>query len=148
MAATFQRDGIRFDYPENWRMETEEADNGWTVSVQSPETAFFLLAFDGDMPEMELVAETALSALKEDYPDLEAEENFESVAGQPAVGHDVRFFSMDLTNTCWLRSFYGGSGTVLAMWQSSDLELPHQEQVLRAIGSSLEVEEEEEEEEE
>ena len=43
----------------------------------------------------------------------EADDCVDSVAGQPAVGHDVRFFSLDLTNTCWIRSFYGGRGTVL-----------------------------------
>jgi hypothetical protein len=140
MSALFEQDGIRFLYPENWRLEREETDTGWTVSLQSPQTAFLLLSLDEDMPSTEQVVETALAALREEYPDLEADACVDSVAGQPAIGHDIRFFSLDLTNTCWTRSFYSPKGTVLLMWQANDLELEAHEAVLRAITASLEVE--------
>ena len=141
MAATFHEDGLSFQYPENWQLQREESETGWTVSLQSPETAFFLVSYDGDMPEAEAMAQTALDALQEEYPTLEADVCVEDVAGQPACGHDIRFFSFDLTNTCWSRSFYCGTGTVLAMWQATDLELEHMEPILKAICASLRVEE-------
>src|SRR5262249_50073296 len=125
--------------PENWRLEREEDDAGWTVSLQSPGTAFLMLCLREDMPTTDELADTALAALREEYPELEAEDCFESVAGQPAVGHDIQFFSLDLTNTCWTRSFYSSQGTVLLMCQTSDLE--QSEPVLRAICASLELEE-------
>jgi|SRR4051794_6663553 len=142
MAATFADGGIRFKYPENWRLEREDTDSGWTVSLNSPGTAFLLLSFRDDMPSTDQMAETALAALREDYPELEADERVEDVAGQPAVGHDIQFFSLDLINTCWTRSFYSPSGTLLLLCQSSDLELAANEPVLRAICASLEVDEE------
>jgi hypothetical protein len=142
MTARFKQDGIQFLYPENWEMDRQETDGGWTVSVQSPATAFFMLSYDADMPDSELMADTALEALRSEYPGLESEEAVESLAGQPAVGHDVRFFSLDLTNTGWLRSFYGGAGTVLAMWQANDLELDRLGPVLKAICASIKLEEE------
>src|SRR5688572_24924425 len=123
MSALFQEDGIRFMYPENWEIVREEAETGWTVSVQSPDTAFFLLAYDENMPEVTQVTGTVLDALRADYPDLEAEEALESLAGQPAMGHNIRFFSLDLTNTCCTRSFYSDTGTLLVMWQANDLEM-------------------------
>jgi hypothetical protein len=141
MAAGFEQDGVRFSYPENWQLDRQDTDGGWTVSVQSPETAFFLLSYDAEMPEPERMADTALEAMRSEYPELESDEAVESLAGQPAVGYDVRFFSFDLTNSCWLRSFYGGGGTVLAMWQANDLELDRVEPVLRAICASIHVEE-------
>jgi hypothetical protein len=141
MSLTFEEDGIRFRYPENWRLEREENETGWTVTVQSPDTAFLLLSFDSDMPEPEQVAQTALDALREEYPNLEADAEADTLAGQPAVGHDIQFFSLDLTNTCWTRSFMSSRGTVLIMWEVNDLELEATEPVLRAITASLEVEE-------
>lgn len=141
MAAVFEEDGIKLQYPENWELQREEADSGWTITLQSPETAFLVLSFDADTPDMELMAETALNALRDEYADLESEDCIETVAGQPAVGHDVRFFSLDLTNTCWIRSFYSARGTVLVLWEINDLELERNEQVLRAICASLEIEE-------
>jgi hypothetical protein len=138
--AVFEQDGIGFHYPDNWEMLREETECGWTVSVQSALTAFFMLTLDEEMPEQELMAETALDALRGEYPELEAEEALESIGGQPALGHDIRFFSLDLTNTCWTRSFYSGRGTLLALWQANDLEMDEVEPIFRAIRASLHIE--------
>jgi hypothetical protein len=138
--AVFADGGIRFEYPENWRLEREDNEDGWTVSVQSPGTAFLMVCLREDTPATDEMADAALEALREDYPELEADDCIDSVAGQPAIGHVVRFFSLDLTNTCWTRSFYSSHGTVLVLWQVNDLELEESEPVLRAICSSFEVE--------
>src|SRR5437016_3947682 len=71
MAALFEEDGIQLLYPENWELQREEGDNGWTIALQSPETAFLVLSFDAGMPEMELMAQTALDVLRGEYKDLE-----------------------------------------------------------------------------
>jgi hypothetical protein len=138
--AEFHDGGIRFHYPENWRLEREDNECGWTVSVQSPGTAFLMVCLREDTPASAEMADAALEALREDYPELEADDCIDSVAGQPAIGHLVRFFSLDLTNTCWTRCFYSAHGTVLVLWQVNDLELEEAEPVLRAICASFEVE--------
>jgi hypothetical protein len=142
MAAQFEDGGLRFRYPENWRLEREEDDTGWTVSLQSPNTAFLMVCFREDSPGTKQLAKAALETLKEDYPELEADARVESLAGRRAVGHDIRFFSLDLTNTCWTRSFATARGTVLVLCQTNDLELENSEPVLRAICASMEVDEE------
>src|ERR1700736_4638157 len=111
MAAEFHAEGIHFQYPENWQLVREENEEGWTVSVQSPETAFLMISLRADMPTTDEVAGTALEALRETSPDLEADESVESVAVQPALGHNIRFFSLDLTNSAWTRTFYSPNGT-------------------------------------
>lgn len=138
MIHQFDEEGFRFRYPTDWKLEREESDTRWTVTVQSPDTAFLMLTVDAEMPEVRDVAATTLDALKEDYPDLEAEESEEDVAGQPAFGHEIRFFSFDFLNTCWTRSFYSPQGTVLLLCQTNDME--KNEPILRAICASLEVE--------
>jgi hypothetical protein len=142
MAAQFDDGGIRFQYPENWRLEREESDAGWTVSLQSPGTAFMMVCLREDLPTPDQLADAALDALREDYPELEADDCVDNLAGQPAIGHDIRFISLDLTNTCWTRSFYTSEGTILVLCQANDLELEEHEPVLRAICKSLEVDEE------
>jgi hypothetical protein len=141
MPAHFEEDGVRFQYPENWEIERQDTDSGWTVTVQSPAAAFFMLSHDAEMPDTESMADTALEALRSVYPVLDAEAAVDSLAGQPAVGYDVRFFSLDLTNTCWLRSFCGAAGTVLVMWEANDLELDRLGPVLQAIAASIVVDE-------
>jgi hypothetical protein len=142
MVAEFEDSGIHFKYPENWRLEREDNETGWTVTVQSPDTAFLMLYLREDMPSTDQLVETALEALREEYPELEADDVVDSVAGQPAVGNDVRFFSLDLTNTCRTRSLYTARGTVLVLSQFNDLETEKNEPVLRAICASLQVEDE------
>jgi hypothetical protein len=139
MAAKFDDGGIRFLYPENWQLEREDSDEGWTVTVQSPDTAFLLISVNAELPSTEDVLAATLRALQADYEDLEFDERVDSVAGQPAVGHDMRFTSLDLTNTCWTRCFYSAAGTVLVLCQCNDLESEVNEPVLRAICASLEV---------
>jgi hypothetical protein len=140
MSRQFKEGGVSFSYPDNWRLEREESDTGWTVSLQSPQTAFVIVACDGSMPSAEDVAQTTLEALQSEYPGLEADPAIDTLAGQMAVGHDIHFFSFDLTNTCWTRSLYSDSGTLLVMCQANDLELEAYEPVMRAICSSLQVE--------
>jgi hypothetical protein len=137
MAAHFHESGIAFRYPENWTLEREDHESGWTVSVQSPDTAFLIVTFDADAPDIATMADSALESLRAEYPGLEAEPQVESIAGQPAVGHDVHFFSFDLTNTAGIRSFRAEDGTVLVLWQFNDLEQDRSEPVLKAIRASI-----------
>lgn len=140
MIGEFQSEGIQFKYPENWQLQREDNEDGWTVSVQSPDTAFLMVSLRADMPSPEDMAAAALETMREDYPELEAEDTVGSIAGQPALGHDIRFFSLDLTNTAFIRCFYCAYGTVLVLCQFNDLEAETNEPVLRAICASLKVE--------
>jgi hypothetical protein len=138
MPERFHENGIAFRYPENWALEREEHESGWNISLQSPDTAFLTMTFDADAPDVAQLADSALAALREEYPELESEPKVETIAGQPAVGHDIRFFSFDLTNTARIRSFRTEEGAVLVLCQFNDLEEDTNEPVLRAICASIE----------
>jgi hypothetical protein len=136
----FSEDGLSFSYPDDWQIVREPSDDGWTVTLQSPGTAFAVVRLDRDMPTTEEVAMAALEALKEDYPDLEAESVIDMLAGEMAIGHDFQFFSLDLATTCWTRSFYGPAGTVLVLCQVSDIDPESYEPALRGICASMRAE--------
>ncbi len=133
----FNKDGLSFSYPEDWKMEREDDADGWTVSLQSPGTAFAMIRLDQELPTTEEVAITALEALKDDYPALEVKSTVDMLAGEMAIGHDLQFFSLDLATTCWTRSFYGTAGTVLVMCQVSDIDQETYEPALRGICASM-----------
>jgi hypothetical protein len=141
MSQRYQADGVSFLYPENWRLDREESADGWTVLLQSPGTAFLTLTRDSSGVEADEVVGAALEALRADYPTLDAHPQVESLAGQMAVGHDIHFFSLDLTNTCWTRAIAIDDGVVLILCQSNDLELDEFGPILRAICASLNIEE-------
>jgi hypothetical protein len=102
-----------------------------------------MVSYHPDEDDPAHLADTALNAMRESYPDLESEMLVETIAGMPAVGHDVDFFALDLTNTCWIRSFAVDAGCVLLMAQCTDEELPGYGTILRAIRASLTIEDRE-----
>ena len=143
MMNQFAQDGVSFRYPGDWQIDQDEVEQGWTIVVQSPSTAFVMITYDDTMPDIEGMAETALEALRSEYPTLEAEPRIEALAEQRAVGHDINFFSLDLPVTCWTRSLYAGTGSLLVLCQASDIDLESAKPMLQAICGSLVVAEEE-----
>ena len=139
MAKAFDEAGVRFKYPDDWQLEHEETDTGWTATVQSPGSAFLMVCLREDQPDPARMADAALHDLREVYAGLEAEPVTGELAGRPAVGHDISFFSLDLINSCWTRCFESGAGTVLVLCQCEDHELPACEPAFRAVVASLEV---------
>lgn len=137
---TYERAGIRFRYPETWTATTDEAEEGWTVSVQSPETAFLLVSLRPDADSATDLAEMALEALRGDYQEIDIEGAADTLAGQPAVGHNIEFMTLDTPVTCWTRCLEGPGGVVLVMCQTSEYDRDRNEPVLRAICASIELE--------
>lgn len=140
MPTNFSESGLSFQYPENWKLERDEIENGWLATVYTPDTSFFMLCCRDDCPTAAELADEALDDLRESYPQLEAEPGSSNIAGRVAHGHDVHFFLFDLTNTAWTRTFRTPNATVLVMWQVNDLEMDQYEPVMHAIVASVRAE--------
>jgi hypothetical protein len=142
MVAAFDESGVRFKYPENWQAEREPTENGWAVTLQSPGTAFLMVALREDLPEPDAMAESVLAEVRGEFPDLEADPMRTEIAGRPAVGYDVRFFSLDITNTSKIRSLECDAGTLMILFQCEDRELVTCDPVFEAVCASLELDDE------
>lgn len=140
---TFERDGVRFLYPENWELQAEQSDGGsWTVMVQSPDTAFLLVSLHPDALDAAELADQSLDALRAEYKELDAENVVESFAGQVAIGHDIDFITLDAAITCRTRCLESPNGPLLVMAQVSDYDFSTNDPVLRAMSASLSVDDE------
>lgn len=139
MPLTYDHHGVKFLYPDNWQLDRQETEEGWTLAVQSPGTAFLLISCYQDRPETKAVLEITLTALRQEYSDLEAEPTRERIANHQAEGFDIDFLSLDTVNTCAIRSFRTRSCTYLILSQSSGLDEVSIPLVLQAIRVSLEV---------
>jgi hypothetical protein len=140
---TFSRSGISFRYPANWDLDMEEsADGGWTITLQSRQTAFMLVSLRPDADNPAQVADEALGSLKTEYTELDAVNTVETFAGQPAIGHDIDFLTVDTPITCWTRCFETPEGPVLVMCQTSEYDREANEPVLKAVCASLQIREE------
>jgi hypothetical protein len=140
MPGIYDDHGIRFEYPDEWELEVTDDGPVTTASIQSPTgLAFALVTSDETCPAPAEVADQALSAMREEYPDLDASPALETIGGHRAVGHDVEFISLDLTNTCSIRCFRTPRRTVLVFGQWADIDTDEDpEAVVRSVSRSLE----------
>ena len=139
MATTYYDDrGIRFEYPEGWEVDVTDDGPRTTVALQSPGgLAFAFVAVDDAEPAPSEMVDEAVEALREEYPTLEALPALETIDGHPAVGFDVEFVSLDLPNSCVIRSFRTPRRTVFLLGQWSEIEADEGEDALLAIRRSL-----------
>jgi hypothetical protein len=140
MPRTFDRSGFGITYPDDWKLEVEETEDGWCATIFSPDTAFLMLSYHENEDDPAAIADMALQSLRESYPELESEDAIEAIAGQPVVGYDVDFIALDLTNTCWIRALAGNDGCLLMMGQCTDDELGDHGQAIRSMFASLTLE--------
>jgi hypothetical protein len=139
MAGIYDEAGIRFEYPESWALEVSEDGPVTKIEVQSPAgLAFAWVLLDESRPAPAEVADEALQAMRDDYPTLDAVPALETIGGHRAVGHDVEFISLDMTNSCAIRCFRTPRRTVLVFGQWSDLEGDEGDSLILGIRRTLE----------
>jgi hypothetical protein len=144
---TFERDAISFRYPADWTVEVDEdaESGGWTVTVNSPETAFFMASLQpeasdsGDLADQAL-ADQALESLRSEYKELDAENVTETICGMPAIGFNADFLTVDTAIVCRVRCLNTFAGPLLLLAQVSEYDRDKNDPTLLAIVKSLDVE--------
>jgi hypothetical protein len=135
----YEGHGIRFAYPADWEPEETDEGEAVTVEVQAPGgLAFALVRTDESCPDPASVADEVLEAMREEYPDLDADPAREDIRGHRATGHDVEFFALDVTNAASIRCFRTPRRTVLIFGQWSDLAEDDLGDLVRAVFLSVE----------
>jgi hypothetical protein len=139
---TFTRGGVTLRYPPDWAFDVEDDRTAWSATVQSSQTAFVLVALRPDAAGPGELVDEALAALRSEYRELDSEPVVESVSGQPAVGYDVDFLSVDMSVVCLLRGLNTLDGPLLLMAQVSEYDRERNEPRLREVIASVQIEEE------
>ena len=138
MPAFFDQFGIRFEFPENWEVNAPaEAAGNISITVSSPDTAFWSLTRYHDTVNPTELLEQVLAAMKDEYAFLEFDTAADEVEDQPMVGYDINFFCLDLSNTAWFRGFQRDGTTYLLFCQAEDREMERVQPVLQAMTVSL-----------
>ncbi len=135
----YEGHGVRFEYPSDWAVEVIEDSSEVIVGVQEPSgLAFVLVTIDESCSDPGDVAEAALEAMREEYPDLDAVPMVETIGDHDMIGHDVEFFALDIANAATVRTFGTPRRTVLFFGQWTELGDNNLADIIRGMLSSLE----------
>jgi hypothetical protein len=135
----YEDHGVRFEYPSDWEVEVTDDSSEVIIGVQEPSgLAFVLVTIDESCSDPADVAETALEAMREEYPDLDAVAMVETIGEHDIIGHDVEFFALDIANAAIVRSFGTPRRTILFFGQWTELGDNNLADMIRGMVSSLE----------
>lgn len=137
MVETYQSHGVRFEYPDDWEIIEQQDAQEVAITVQSPETSFWLLTVFFDRPDPEKIAEAALDAFRQEYEDLDIYESDDNICDEDAVAWDLEFRAMEVYNSAWVRTFQTDQFSALVLYQANDLELEDTADTMRGMTRSL-----------
>jgi hypothetical protein len=138
MPAVFDKLGIRFVYPENWKLDESEAMSGEdTVTVYTPDGSFWMVRVLPPKLEPSMLVDKALETMRREYQDLDAEPFDDTFGDCDVVGCEMNFYCLDLTNTAVVKSYRTPQATIVVLHQAEDRELANLGKVFEAMTFSL-----------
>jgi hypothetical protein len=134
----FDRFGLAFDHPDNWTVDTEDAEGRFaTATVYSPDGSFWSVSGHAAGGDPGALAAAVVAQLREEYRELDAEPAEETIAGRPLPGFDLNFYCLDLTNTAQVRTVATPDAIYLILCQADDREWDRVGPVFAAITTSF-----------
>jgi hypothetical protein len=118
MQTLYQTDGLRFEYPSDWQLATEQLEDGLSIMVSGAGTTFCSFLLMPDRPAVATVLKNAIDTYRESYDEIDSEPFEGRIADRATRGYDVDFYCLELLNSAWLRAFRTGRYTVFIMFQS------------------------------
>jgi hypothetical protein len=138
MTMVYDKLGLRFMYPESWEVVDEDPlAEPRTVTVQNDTGAFWSITLYGLGIDPVSLAGTVLTALRQEYDELEAETVAEKIGQAQATGYDVHFYVQQLVAAASIRAFQFDGRIILVLCQAEDREFDRLEQVFQAMTLSL-----------
>lgn len=140
MSAVFHKHGVRFEYPTDWSVTEDATATEVCITVSNDCASFWSLTLFFDRPSPEDVAETVVRAFEDEYESVDVYPTNADVGSVPAVGADLEFLALDLTNSAYVRVCRTGRFTAVVLYQGTDHELAKGLPELEAISSTIEFE--------
>jgi hypothetical protein len=135
MTATYEKIGLKFLYPENWKL-TDETEGGLpsSISLESPDGGglWSVHVYELDADPDEILKETIIT-LQETYPDLEITPIKSNFDPHPSTAVETLFYCLDFLVLVRLQVVKTSDYQLLFWFQAEDREFEKQELVFNAM---------------
>lgn len=138
MPNTYEKFGVKFLYPENWKIGEEQASYApYEVSLQCPGGGFWLLRVYPGHQDFAVLLDEVVDSMKAEYEDIESEPFSEMLDGTAVQGNEMNFYYLDLLITAKSYCFSAQGRTYFVHAQAESREFDETEPVFRAMTLSL-----------
>jgi hypothetical protein len=143
MTSLYSGHGLHFRYPDDWRLSEDRAGDELAITVRPDQdsTAFWSATLLFERPAVQDALRAVVEAFEEEYEELDVYPADETIAGRDALGRDIDFVCLELTNSAFVRVFRAASCTIVVLSQATDGELDGLLSEFQEITSSLECDE-------
>lgn len=138
MTSSYDRQGVHFVYPENWKLsENRDADGFLEVSLESPTGCIWSASLFPAQSDSEELLQSTAGALGEQYDELEITHFEGNVGDFPSNGFNADFYCLDFLVTAQARVFQAANHTIHVFCQAESREFEELRDVFAAITISL-----------
>lgn len=133
--------GFQFRYPSGWFIDEDRDPDELTVTVRpdvDDGTAFWSVTIMLQRPPVQSAMRTIVRAFEDEYSEIDTYPAEQEIAGRRAVGRDLEFVCLELTNTAGVRVFRTKEFTAVVLFQATDSELEQVQSAFRLMTGSLE----------
>lgn len=145
MTAVYDKLGLKFLYPENWRLTDDpDSDPPRVITLENPDGSVTWSAHvypavtdTGESTDSDSVLKATLATLQESYEDLEISPDQQELGGFSASGVEVLFYCLDFLVRAQLHIVRAKEHLLLFWTQAEDRAFEAQHIVFKAISTSL-----------
>ncbi|MFK7768883.1 MAG: hypothetical protein AB8B55_16805 [Mariniblastus sp.] len=139
MTAVYDKLGLSFLYPENWKLIDEsESGTPHSITLETPDgSAIWTVHVYPESAVEEDVLKETLATLQETYEDLEIAPYKGDLGGEPTNGVEALFYCLDFLVKAQLQFVRTEERLILFWTQAEDREFEKQEIVFNAISVGL-----------
>ena len=138
MTATYEKRGLKFLYPENWKL-IDEADSELpcSISLETPDgAAFWSLHLHEPTSDPDEILKATIITLEETYPDLEITPIKPDFESESSAAIETLFFCLDFLIRVRLQVVKTDDYQMMFWFQAEDRDFEKQEMVFKAMAIS------------
>ena len=138
MTATYEKHGLKFLYPENWKLtDGQDVELPYQVEIETPSGGIWSVnVFPLDTNTDELLAD-AIKGLQDTYEDVEISEANPDFQGYESKGIDAYFYCLDFMVMAQIRVVETARYKLVLLFQAESRDFDDCHDVFRAITTSL-----------
>ena len=139
MTAVYDKLGLKFLYPENWRLiDDSDSDTPHIITLETPDGSctWAVHVYQAGVDRDEILKST-LASLQETYEDLEVAPAVADFGGTEGTGVEALFYCLDFLVRAELQIVESSDHLLLFWTQAEDRVYDEQDLVFKAISVSL-----------